>query len=102
MNDLKHITDIVKDVLINKPETRNSDFALYREVCRRINPAVMGMPFGSVLNCHKELNLPSFESVTRARRKIVEKNPSLAGDSDVEAVRTEKEEEFKEYAKAVI
>ena len=101
MNDLKHMTDIVKDVLTNIPETRNSDFALYKEVCKVTNPAVMGMPFGSVLNCHKELNLPSFESVTRARRKIVAKNPLLAGDSDVEAVRTEKESEFREYAKAV-
>ena len=102
MNDLKHMTDIVKDVLTNIPGARNSDFTLYREVCKVTNPAVMGMPFGSVLNCHDELNLPSFESVTRARRKIVAKNHSLAGDSNVEAVRTEKESEFREYAKAVI
>lgn len=102
MSDLIHISDIVKEILIYHPKTRNSDFDLYKEVCRNINPVVMGMPFGTVMGCHKELKIPSFESVTRARRKIVSKNPLLAGDSDVEAVRTEKESEFREYAKAVI
>lgn len=102
MSDLKHISDIVKDILIDIPDTRNSDFSLYKEVCRKLNPVVMGMPFGTVMSCHKDLKIPSFESVTRARRKIVAKIPSLAGDSDVEAVRTEKESEFREYAKAVI
>lgn len=43
---------------------------------------------------HSKYNVPSFESITRCRRKIQEKRPELARYDT-----TKQEEEYKQYAK---
>jgi hypothetical protein len=47
---------------------------------------------------HKFYNLPAFESITRARRKLQALYPTLK-DNVVAELREEKEEEFKIYAR---
>ena len=104
MNKLKelHTTqDIVKEVLETNVMARNSDMALYIKVCEKINPLVLSKPFWVVLLSLKEYNLPNIETVGRARRKLQETFPELAGDADVSAQRMLNEEAFKEYARGM-
>ena len=48
-----------------------------------------------------KLNIPPFEGVARARRKIVKQYPELAGNDDVEAYREMNEEVMLDYARQV-
>lgn len=43
--------------------------------------------------------LPSFESITRARRKVVELHPELDASARIKALREQQEQEYKEYAR---
>lgn len=99
---LRNTTKIVKSILETNKQARNSDAYLYIEVCKSINPQVIHKPFVEVLADLKEYNLPSIETVGRCRRKVVESNPHLAGNSEVEAGRELKEAEFREYARQVM
>ena len=47
--ELKNTTAIVKDLLINNPNTRNSDDYLYYKVCERIAPECINHKFWYVL-----------------------------------------------------
>ena len=99
---LRNTTKIVKSILETNKMARNSDNYLYIEVCKTINPQVIHKPFMDVMADLKAYNLPSIETVGRCRRKIVESNPHLAGNSEVEAGRALKETEFREYARQVM
>lgn len=102
MGNLINITEIVLDILKTEPETRSSDYELYFHVCKTINPRIIAMQFGSVMKNHKDLGIPAFETVSRCRRKVVEKHPSLAGVEQVECQRSMNEETFKKYAKGAM
>ena len=99
---LRNTTKIVKSILETNKMARNSDNYLYIEVCKTINPQVIHKPFMDVMADLKAYNLPSIETVGRCRRKVVECNPELAGNSRVEAGRALNELEFREYAKQVM
>jgi len=99
---LRNTTNLVKSILENNKQARNSDAYLYIEVCKTINPQVIHKPFMDVMADLKAYNLPSIETVGRCRRKIVESNPELAGNSEVEAGRTLKELEFRDYGRQVL
>lgn len=99
---LRGTTKIVKSILETNKMARNSDNYLYIEVCKTINPQVIHKPFMDVMADLKAYNLPSIETVGRCRRKIVENNPELAGNSRVEAERALNELEFREYARQVM
>lgn len=99
MDNLNTLTSIVLGVLRKEPDTRNSDYELYYEICKIKNPATLGMKFGTVLKNRNELGIPSIESVGRARRKIVENHPELAGNDEVQGGRWSSEQAFKQYAK---
>lgn len=78
----KKITDnkeLVKHILEKFPEARDSDFRLYGFVCSMVCPDVLNKPFRYCLWNHAKLDMPSYESVTRARRKIQEVYPHLRG-----------------------
>lgn len=46
---------------------------------------------------HKQLGLPSFESITRTRRKVQEKYPTLRANKQMQDIREEQEQLFFEY-----
>lgn len=101
MDNLKSITNIVLHILEEEPATRNSDHELYFHVCKVMNPYSLSLPFGAVLKARNELGIPSFESVGRIRRKVVERHPELLGCATVECGRANNEVAFREYAKGV-
>ncbi len=51
------------------------------------------------LTNHKELGLPSFESVGRTRRKLQEKHPELLGNVRTQKIRAAGEKAYRKYAR---
>lgn len=106
MKRLFVIEKLVKEILTDIPDTRNSDDYLYLKVLERVaalqgmtlNLSKMSVPY-FLCNVQK-LNFPYYASVSRARRKLKAAHPELRGTEKVEAVRQEKEKVFREYARA--
>lgn len=101
MKRIKGTEKLVKEILQELPETRNSDMVLYYNVCQRINASVLTKPFWVVLLGLKQYGLPPIGSVGRARRKLQRAFPELAANADVEAQRDVNEGIVKNYARQV-
>lgn len=102
MKDLMDLTGLIKKILIEQEDARNSNWNLYYAVCMAKNPSVMNAKFGTAIKSHDAYGLPPFESVARCRRKIVAEYPELKGSEDVEGGRWSSEQTFKEYAKGKV
>lgn len=99
MNNLRNMTELVRIVLEQQPETRSSDNLLYIEVLRRCtNQKVLDMPVWMFYENLTEWHLPSIETVGRCRRKAQQENPHLKATAEVQDFRCDKESEFREYA----
>lgn len=99
MENLINLTGIVKHVLEEEPETRNSDWDLYYSVVKYLNPHALSAKFGTVLKSRREYGLPTLESVGRCRRKLVETHPELEGSDEVQGGRWSYEVAYRKYAK---
>lgn len=99
MKKLYKTKALVKEQLENYPETRSNDALLYYRVCEKIDSNAIDRPFGFMLLSLKEFHLPTFESVSRCRRKLQEENIALAANDTVEGFRKLQEEEFREFAR---
>ena len=106
MNGLIRVSKIVKEVLTDIPDTRNSDSYLYLKLLERVAQTqetpidLKEMTVEYFLSNVKQLHFPYFETVSRARRKVQEEHPELKAKAEVEKVRAEKEEVFKAFAVA--
>ena len=96
---IENVEKLVKQALERNKETRENDHKLYIEVAYIINPALANVNFKMNFEHAKEVGLPPFESVSRARRKIQEKYPELRANIEVKNARVEKQIEFEDYAK---
>lgn len=100
MKNLLRVSRVVKEVLTDIPDTRNSDSYLYLKVLERFageyDLRSMTVPY---FLCNiKKLKFPYFETVRRARQKIQERCPELQAKSEIQVVREAKEEVFHNYA----
>lgn len=100
--ELMTLKNLVKDILEQIPETRNSDMLLYFVICNRKNATALDMPFGTVILGLDEYNLPPFESVRRARQKAQAECPHLAASDVVELFRSENEEIYRDFARGAV
>lgn len=89
---------LVKQILEENESARNSDNELYIEVCNRINPYVVYLPFRDVIANLSSLGLPPFESVRRTRQKLQAEHPDLRSNDEVALYRAENETAYKEFA----
>lgn len=96
---IDNVENLVKQALIKNKSARDDDHLLYIEVVYIIDPALVNVNFVMNFKNAKQLGLPPFESVSRARRKLQEKYPELRATSKVENARKEKQMEFEEYSK---
>lgn len=96
--ELNDTYDLVKEILTDQEDTRNSIWSLYYAVCKVVNPHCMNAKFGTVLQSHEAYGLPPFETVTRVRRRVVKENPELKGTEEVEGGRWSFVEVFKRFA----
>lgn len=90
------IHGMVLETLKRVPQTRSSDRVLISEIYTNYYE-VGNMAFWKVMET-PELGLPSFETITRCRRKIQETHPELRAVEAVEGERNDKQMDFKEYA----
>ena len=98
--ELNRTNDIVKQLLINDPKTRNSDNHLYCCVVKTICPDALYKPFWEVMEHKDQFGIPCFETVRRARQKIQAEHSELKASVVVESLRSINEEIFKEYARS--
>lgn len=99
MRNLAKMCDVVYDVLTEIPETRDSDYKLFLAVCDRVckDPSVVNLPFNHVLKHRKELGVPNFESVGRARRKVQEEHITLRSSVPVQEEKEITEQSILEF-----
>ena len=95
--DLYKLEDVVIAVLQESQLARKDDFHLIACVLEKIRPYVTSKSITYVLKNAKELKIPSFESITRARRKVQERYPDLK-DTETAEARFEKTTEYVQYA----
>lgn len=104
MNGLIKISHIVREVLTEIPDTRNSDSYLYLKVLERVAQTqetpidLKELTVDYFLSNVKQLHFPYFETVSRARRKVQEEHPELRAKPEIEETRAKKEEQFKAFA----
>ena len=99
MNKLYKVEDIVYQVLKEVPEARKDDFVLVAEVYNRIQPLINNVSFNRVMLGHKELGLPYFESISRARRRLQNIFEELRPSKEVQEARLEEQLIYREYAR---
>lgn len=102
MNDLKPTSKIVKAVMENNPQTRNSDSLLWLKVleyeARRKGVALYNVTLRDFLT-NMYTDFPKFETVRRSRQKVQEKNPALRACEKVAEYRAENEKEYRSFAR---
>ena len=102
MKDLYKVEEIVKHILTEQPETRADNFLLISEVYSyidsRVDDPLFPLSFTQLMKNHAHYNLPSFESITRARRKLQAENEDLQPDVEVRRMRVNLKKPYMEYA----
>jgi hypothetical protein len=99
MNEIKNTAELVKEVLTESEDARNSDMILYLQVCEKLNPDALKLPFWLVLLNLKGHKLPNIETVRRTRQKLQVEFPELVGSERIQSIRADREKEFREYAR---
>ncbi len=106
MFDLKNTTALVKSILEQDKQCRNSDSFLYLKVLsvigkqKGIDIEKMSIPY-FLLNLHGA-GFPGFETVRRTRQKLQQHHPELAACEAVEGFRMENEAEFRAFARGEV
>jgi len=99
LDEIRKTASLVKGVLVEYPQARNSDMFLYLKVCEIVNPEALKMPLCDVLPSLKHYGLPNIETVRRTRQKLQETHPELQSSVKVNKYKMKKEEAFREYAR---
>ncbi len=90
------IQQMVENVLRQYPGTRDDDRELIQTLYGKYYGVDFYKPWGAVI---RDKNLPSFESIRRARQKLQETNEDLRGSKASEDARLDKQGEYLEYVK---
>lgn len=101
---LTNTAKLVKTILEEHPETRDDDYLLWLIAIKRVVkenglPDISRMTFEEYIAAAKYSQLPHFETVGRARRKLQEHYPSLRATEETRAARAELEKEYREFAR---
>jgi len=94
---IKNIEKVVETILRNDELARRDDNFLILQVVRELYPFEVGKTFASVMFNAKNKGI-SFETITRARRKLQNKYPELK-EKEIAKVREKEQSEYIEYAK---
>lgn len=99
--EMYKVEDFVRKVMTERPATRSDDFLLVAEVCGEVSPALAdplyAPSFRDVMENHTFWGLPSFETITRIRRKLQETEPELKAIEEVEEFRFNQQQEYERY-----
>lgn len=101
-SEQRKVQEVVRAVMICDFETRNNNdrlvMAVYQQYAFEMGINLDDKSFHSVMLHRKEWRFPSYESITRARRKLQEQDESLRSDDNIQAMRELREEEYREWA----
>lgn len=100
MKRLETIENEVKKILEKEPLARKDDMYLYYIYCTKygvLNSKAFVQLFYSK-NFRKEYDIPVFESVSRARRKLQQEYEYLKPEKKVQDARTNKQADYIRYA----
>ena len=89
-----HYTE-VRAILIKWPKSRDDDMLLYALFLAENHLVSSDETFYKVMSTAKARNIPSYESVTRTRRKVQELEPDLQGTK--KKARKEQQERYHDY-----
>lgn len=92
---MKDYYNAVKAALQKYPDVRDDDMKLYSRMVYLETGLSPSVGFYEATFNHDTYNLPSYESVTRARRKVQEQEPTLRGKRH--GRRQELEQEYHDY-----
>ena len=102
MNDLKAVSAIVKNILMENTRARNDDNVLYLMVLNHVSNRngidIQSMTVPVFLMKMKEYGLPGFETVRRSRQKVQADNPELEGTEATRRKRAKQEAVYREFA----
>ena len=86
MGRLNVLENKIRKILVNYPETRNDDNVLIYQYLKEYHDIDLISVKDLFLNGRK-LGIPSFESITRCRRKIQEHSPYLRCTEKIDKIR---------------
>lgn len=99
MTNKKLLQPIVTEILETMPETREDDMLLVAAVFDRLYKGLNEMSFRYIIERRKELKLPTFESISRVRRYIQNKNSNLASERAIQKREKEEQKYREEYGR---
>lgn len=104
MKDLNSTRALVKTILEEDTQARNSDSYLYLRVldiiAKRNNVNLQDISVIEFLSTLSVSVFPPFESVRRSRQKVQERYPHLGACKKVSEYRAENEEAYREFARS--
>ena len=95
MKKIKKTENLVYKVLKDNKLARKDDFILIGSVLKKCG-VDLNMPLGVFLATHINYDIPSFETITRCRRKIAEQEPEMF-TAETLCARYNLENDFKEH-----
>ena len=102
LSELYNTQDIVKEILEEHPEARDSDGILmsitYQVIGKKKGIDISSMSVPAFFLRMSELRLPSTETVRRTRQRLQAEYPRLCGKDTVLHFRKENEEAYEKYA----
>lgn len=93
---VNQLEPLVLKALLSDDRCKKDDFILYLSVVEQMGVDT-NITIHSALKNHNLFKLPSFESVSRCRRKLQERDVSLKSDEAVR-IREKERREFEDYA----
>lgn len=101
--ELKQLKEIVIETLKQGETFRENDDELYFAVCVKVNSKISDrllsdMTVGEFFGNRKRYGLPTYESVSRCRRKAQEEHPELKPCKKVQEARRTKQDEFYKWS----
>ena len=103
MNELKTTASLVKHILEEDQQARNSDSFLYFRVLeyhgKQKSVDIHSMSIPSFLLNMSVWGFPPFETVRRSRQVIQAKHPDMAPNAQVASWRGQKMEEYRDFAR---
>ena len=93
MIKLKCLRDTVESILEENVAAQNSDWELVRLVYGRLG--IGNWTINQLCRNHEDI--PSFDSITRARRSITEHRPELRGSKVIEQMRFDTQKDYIEF-----
>lgn len=101
---LYKITNLVKEILEENIQARNSDTYLYLQVIYKVGLLkginMNEMSVTDFLLRRSSLNFPNYETVSRVRRKLQAEHPELTSSKEVKAQKLINERVYRDYAQS--